>query len=81
VNRYVLALGLTAIGLFGFNAWSSYFLDHDVAAREFFASRGFTLALLIGGAFAMFVCTIVVAALVFSSARPSGRTLEPEDRA
>lgn len=79
MSRYVLALGLATIGLFGFNAWSSYFLDHDPAAREFFAGRTFTLALLVGGAFAMFVCTIIVAALVFSSASPAGRT-EPEDR-
>lgn len=78
VSRYVLALGFTVIGLFGFDAWSSHFLNHDPAAREFFASRTFTLALLMGGALALFVCSIVVAALVTYPARPDGSQV-PED--
>ncbi|HUD92306.1 hypothetical protein [Sphingobium sp.] len=78
MTRYVVALGLATIALFGFNAWSLWFLDRDPDARDFFASSEFTLAVLMGGAFALFVCWIIVAALVFESDSPSGRS-EPED--
>lgn len=77
MTRVCLALGLAAIGLFGFDAWTMWFMDHNPAAREFFASRAFTAALFIGGLIAIFVCTIVVAALLIPPAAPAGRT-EPE---
>lgn len=79
MNRYILALSMTAIGLFGFNAWSSYFLDHNPAARDFFASRAFTIALFFGGLMAIFALTICAVALIFGSDAPVG-SQEPEDR-
>lgn len=80
VTAYVIALVLSASGLFGFNAWAQWLTDNNPDARDFFSSPGFTAFVLIGGAFVSFLTTIVVASLLFVSDSPSGRP-EPEDHA
>ncbi|MGF7152643.1 hypothetical protein [Novosphingobium gossypii] len=74
----ILILAAFTAFLFGFDAWSTAYLDTHPAAREFFASRAFTLALIFGGTMAVSVASIIIAALALYPEPSSGRA-EPED--
>ena len=78
MKRAVAILSITLIGLFVFDWWSFLFISEHHQARAFVLSPAFTAFLLIGGAFAICVCTALVAALLVYPEPPSGRT-EPED--
>ena len=78
-TAYAIALVLACGGLFGVDAWAQWLTDKNPDARDFFSSPGFTAFVVIGGSFAAFMTTIVVAALLIYPA-PDG-SQEPEDHA
>ena len=78
MSRCVLILGLFAVALFAFDVWSLWYMDANPDARAFFASRTFTVALIIGGTIAASVTTVIVSALILYPAAPAGR-MDPED--
>lgn len=62
--RIALAMIFLAAFLFGFDAWSTWFMDGHPEVRAFFSSPGFTAALIIGGVIAMASCAVAVSALI-----------------